>query len=458
MAAYCISKMGSSQQVKVFQTLSGEPRYASMGRRVLEFTKFTNEGVRNIITGSNFNSERSSMLSLLSYIRCFFEAQIRDQSLYEKIIRRLNGNLILTEITLSPLDCMSVGYFLAFILRNSRRVILILSNCGIDDHSIGLMMGELSKYAEACPEGALHRVTELDISKNKIGDNGIAHIATALQTNTTMRTLNISWCGISDEGAESLARALAVNRSLQDLNISDNEIGDNGIAHIATALQTNTTMTKLHFSQCSISDEGAESLARALAVNRSLQDLNISDNEIGDNGIAHIATALQTNTTMRTLIIRDCSVLDEGALSLAAALTANSSMEHLQLYWSSTHPDSTLKKIGKYVRTSNLNRLELVMNISAAAEEKAMTWLKCVEVGGKKLIQSLDDSRYYRNLRQLCLELGPVSPFYYLTLGEALRPAVRAVNTAREKKGLPNIRCVSSMGRRVLEHPPALLD
>ena len=31
---------------------------------------------------------------------------------------------------------------------------------------------------------------------------------------------------------------------------------------------------------------------------------------------------------------------------------------------------------------SCLNRLELVMNISAAAEEKAMTWLKCVEVGG----------------------------------------------------------------------------
>ena len=29
--------------------------------------------------------------------------------------------------------------------------------------------------------------------------------------------------------------------NLQELHISDNEIGDNGIAHIATALQTNTT-------------------------------------------------------------------------------------------------------------------------------------------------------------------------------------------------------------------------
>ena len=80
LAAYCISKMGSSQQVKVFQTLLGEPRFAAVLQFYAGFTKFTNEGVRNIITGSNFNSERSSMLSLLSYIRCFFEAQIRDQS------------------------------------------------------------------------------------------------------------------------------------------------------------------------------------------------------------------------------------------------------------------------------------------------------------------------------------------------------------------------------------------
>ena len=120
------------------------------------------------------------------------------------------------------------------------------------------------------------------------------------------------------------------------LNIRTSDISDNGIAHIATALQTNTTMRSLQISRCSISDEGAESLAGALAVNRSLKDLDISDNEIGDNGIAHIATALQTNNTLTRLVFDEGgTVTDEGALSLAAALTANSSMEHLRLYWSS---------------------------------------------------------------------------------------------------------------------------
>ena len=362
----------------------------------------------------------------------------------------------LINVTLSPLDCMSVGFFLANVLRNSSQLYTIcLNRCSIDDHSIALMMGELSKHAEACPAGALHGVKKLIITGNKIGDNGIAHIATALQTNTTMRALDMSNCSISDKGSESLARALAVNRSLQDLVFRNNKIGDNGIAHIATALQTNTTMTELIISKCIISDKGAESLARALAVNRSLQDLNIGGNEIGDNGIAHIATALQTNTTLRRLAFDEegtTVTTDEGALSLAAALTANSSMKHLELYWSSTHPDSTLKKIGEYLRTSMLNRLDLVMNMQRSGgapvtEERAMVqeWLQCVEVGGKELIQSLEDSHHYRNLRGLRILLDHQTRAYMETWEKmkksirALRATVKAVNTERKQKGLPYV-------------------
>ena len=454
LAAYRISKMGNDQQVRVFQTLLGEPRFAAVLQFYAGFTKLTNEGVRKIITGSDFTANMSSRLYLLSYIRCFFEAKIHDQSLYKKIIQRLNGKLSLKDVTLSPLDCMSVGFFLAIVLRNSSKLYINLYGCGINDHSISLMMGELSKHAEACPAGALQGVTELIIVNNKIGDNGIAHIATALQTNTTMTVLNIMTCSISDEGAESLARALAVNRSLQELNIRDNEIGDNGIAHIATALQTNTTMTGLNITQCSISDKGAESLAIALAVNKSLQDLNISRNKIGDNGIAHIATAIQTNTTLVYLHLNfdeKGTTTDDGALSLAAALTANSSMEHLELYWSSTHPDSTLKKIGEYLRTSKLNRLDLVMNMPSGeapvAEERAKEWLQCVEVGGKELIQSLEDSHHYSNLRHLRFPLDHQTVTYmknwckmiFKQSIETLRATVKAVNISREQRRLPYV-------------------
>ena len=90
LAAYRISQMGNDQQVRVFQTLLGEPRFAAVLQFYAGFTKLTNQGVRNIITGSDFNFGEYSRRSLLSYVRCFFEAQIHDQSLYKNFIAKLN--------------------------------------------------------------------------------------------------------------------------------------------------------------------------------------------------------------------------------------------------------------------------------------------------------------------------------------------------------------------------------
>ena len=111
LAAYRISRMGRDEQVRVFQTLLSEPRFAAVLQFYAGFTKLTNRGVRNIITGSDLTTKSC----LLIYIRCFYEAQIDNQSLYSNVFRRLNGILDLSSVTLSPLDCMSVGYFLALV-------------------------------------------------------------------------------------------------------------------------------------------------------------------------------------------------------------------------------------------------------------------------------------------------------------------------------------------------------
>ena len=166
---------------------------------------------------------------------------------------------------MTSFDCMSVGYFLAFTLRAGKQLNVTLQACSIDDYSFGLLLGELSRHSEACPAGVLQGVTMLSSSMNIIGDNGIAHFATALQANTTMKILIVSFNdGIAINGAKSLGRALSVNSSLEELDISYTSIGDEGVAHIANALQTNTTMKVLDVSNCDISDKGAESLARAL--------------------------------------------------------------------------------------------------------------------------------------------------------------------------------------------------
>ena len=393
LAAYRISQMGRDEQVKVFHTLLSEPRFAAVLQFYAGFTKLTNQGVRNIITGSDFTTNVSSQRYLLNYVRCFYEAHIDDQSLYADIFRRLNGILNMSEVTLSPLDCMSVGYFLALVCKNSRKPRVNLYHCCMNDHSFGLMMGELSKHAEAGPAGALLGVTELNISSNKIGDKGIALISAALQTNTTMTELNISGCNISDDGAESLARALTVNKTLQELNVSCNNISDTGIAHIPTALRTNNTLKKL--------------------------------------------------------LIGGGTTTDEGALSLAAALTANSSMEYLELHWSSTHPDSTLRNIEERVSKSTLRKLSLEMSmpVSGVTEERAKEWLQSVELGGKELVLSLENSHLKDLYLMLCYKTHSYFERHHLRQLDRSRQALKTtvntiVNTARRDKELPEINTI----------------
>ena len=75
---------------------------------------------------------------------------------------------------------MSVGYFLAYALRAGRLISVTLDLCTIDNHSLDLLLEELSRHVEACPAGVLQGVTKLNLGHNKIGDKGIAKIANSL--------------------------------------------------------------------------------------------------------------------------------------------------------------------------------------------------------------------------------------------------------------------------------------
>ena len=455
LAAYHISQMGEDEQVKVFQDLLDEPRFSSVLQFYAAFTRFTNQGVQNMVTRIDLANKKHILLTVM---RCCFEANCQDQLLYQKIIPRLNGRLSFYAVPLTPFDCMSVGYFLAFALRTGELLCVDLQGCSIDDHSLGLLLGELFRHGKACPVGVLQGVTCLNIIRNNIGDDGITRLATALQANTTMKELAIDFnCGITGNGAEFLGRGLSVNSSLEELYISFTSIGDEGVAHIANALQTNTTMKVLNVSKCGISCKGAESLARALSVNSSLEKLKITFNILSDNGKAHIATARQANSTLKSLSLDDdsCIETDKAALSLGAALTTNTSMKVMRLGWTSTHPDTTLKKMAECIKKSTLKQLTLTIDIPHAfgeprvSLEEAREWLHRLEVGGKEFILSLEDSclemfllahRTIKDDKQYFMEDSVLHvPYLTSQIKMSFNEAAASVNMTRKMNYLPEI-------------------
>lgn len=357
LAAYHISKMEEEQEVQVFQELLGEPRFSAVLQFYAGFTKLTNRGVQSIISKRDFRDDNVSKRTLLSYIRCIFEAQISDQSFYQQIISRLNGILVLSGINLSPHDCISVGYFLAFVLRfNTAYISVDISSCSIDDHSLSLLLAELSKhYAAAYPGDG---VSELQISRNSISEDGIDKIAGALRKNRTMKKLGM------EHLTKSLARALGINNTLKSVSI-----------------------------------EGAS---------------NVSDKDV---------------------------------LVLAKAIARNATMEFLWLAWSSTQPSNILPKLGRSLRKSALREIVLHVHIPPLSEvTQAVTdeWALQFKVGGKKLLQSLEDSRLmelrFAYAFPVNISLFPLSfADMFKQATKALTVTAALVNFARQRKGLYRI-------------------
>lgn len=350
LAAYHISQLEEDKQVQVFQHLLYDHRFSTVLQFYAAFTGFSNQGVRNAITGEELSKEK---MVLFNIIRCLFEAQIDDEQLYQQVASNLDGNLDLADVNMTSLDCKAKS---------------------------------LAKFLSFCTS-----LRKLDISHNNISDKGIADIATALQSNTTLKELHLVSCGISDFGAKSIAQMLAT---------------------------------------CGCS---------------SLEVLVIRGNEIGVKGITYISNAFQTHKTLQVFDVGGQTVTDSEVVSLATLCAKENNLTNcLSLTWSSLLPENTLKNLAVRVCDSVLQSLNLCIvqpsgtaPLSAEVEEE---WFQHVVAGGKDLLLLLETNQY---LRALSLQLRVSNSSFQdkdtLAL-ITLHSTAESVNSARKEKGLYEIK------------------
>ena len=192
---------------------------------VLQFysglTWLTNESVRNLIARFNFGHTGNSRRCLLAFLNCIFEAQIHSQSFYEQLLHSLKSGVDLSRISLSPMDCLSVHYFLSSIRSLAKEKInLNLTGCSIDDQCLGMLLGISTEHAEtSSTSGVLESVETLLVHYNEYTDTGIAYIARALISNSTLKTLSLGNDNVTDMGLVPLLEALPRPRLLKNLRL-----------------------------------------------------------------------------------------------------------------------------------------------------------------------------------------------------------------------------------------------
>ena len=215
LAAYYISRLEPAEHSKQFETLLND----NLKFPVLQFysglTRLTNESVRNLINRFNFDQVKGDRC-LLAFLNCIFEAQIHNQSFHEQLLHTLKSSVDLSSISLSPMDCLSVHYFLSSIRTLAKgKIFLNFSDCSIDDQCLGMLLGISTEHAEtSSTSGVLESVEALLVRGNKFTETGIAYITRALISNNTLKTL---WVGTDSVGLVPLLEALPRLHSMKEL-------------------------------------------------------------------------------------------------------------------------------------------------------------------------------------------------------------------------------------------------
>eukprot|EP01028_Stygiella_incarcerata_P004576 TRINITY_DN2007_c1_g2_i5.p1 TRINITY_DN2007_c1_g2~~TRINITY_DN2007_c1_g2_i5.p1 ORF type:complete len:573 (-),score=126.82 TRINITY_DN2007_c1_g2_i5:169-1887(-) len=217
----------------------------------------------------------------------------------------------------------------------------LVKHVSIHSHEVRSIRLELQVYSsfrmKLLIDYVIHSIVflkELDLSGNdEFGDEGWIRIAKALETNTSLKILDLSYCKIGSAVAIGISQMLEKNSSLVNLDLSWNDrIGDEGLSQIAKVLETNTSLKALELSWCRIGSAASIRIAQMLKKNSFLLILDLSWNrDIEDKGWSRIAEALENNNSLKTLEICGCTIGLAASIRIAQMLEKNSRLLNLDI-------------------------------------------------------------------------------------------------------------------------------
>ncbi|KAJ0039253.1 hypothetical protein Pint_23069 [Pistacia integerrima] len=123
--------------------------------------------------------------------------------------------------------------------------------------------------------------TQLDLSYNPIGTDGVKALSEVLKFHGNINTLKLGWCQIGANGAESVADMLRYNTTISVLDLRANGLRDEGAKCLARSFKVvNEALTSLDLAFNEIRDDGAFAIAQALKANEdvAVTSLNLSNN------------------------------------------------------------------------------------------------------------------------------------------------------------------------------------
>ena len=172
----------------------------------------------------------------------------------------------------------------------------------------------------------------VDLSCQKLLDSDMAIILKHAVLEKKCEILNLWGNRFTYESIYILSNILNGNQTLIELDLSYNRLSDEGVKIISKVLSLNTCVLKeLDLSSNGLTDESAEYLANMLRKNDKLEGLILNKNEIHNEGLILIANALvQDNKTLKYLKLESNPYITRtGVLGVIDLLKNNEFLEEI---------------------------------------------------------------------------------------------------------------------------------
>uniref|UniRef100_A0A8C4X2V6 NACHT domain-containing protein n=1 Tax=Erpetoichthys calabaricus TaxID=27687 RepID=A0A8C4X2V6_ERPCA len=300
----------------VFKTLRGVMGEFKVktAKRILEWVK---KKAEQVLQGEV--RSKSLQLTFMRGKRDKSEALRVCQWLYETQNKRLIQDAIgkdlkmdFSRMTLSPLDCAVLGSVISCCgeleelnlseTNLTSECIMRLAQGLICCRRLNLRLCELTSGCCSALSSGLtaghSRLTELDLSENKLGDSGVSELCRDLRDpNCRLEKLSLDSCHLTSGCCSAVYLALSAPHSpLTELNLRNSELWDSGVTELCEGLRSeNCKLEKLSLPLCELTSGCCSALSSALSAPHSpLTELNLSDNRLEDSGVSELCEGLRS--------------------------------------------------------------------------------------------------------------------------------------------------------------------
>lgn len=162
------------------------------------------------------------------------------------------------------------------------------------------------------------------------GGGHIGPIAEALQCNASIVELKLHACQTS---LAPLFKVLETNTTMRLLDLDSCTLSAASTTPLAEALRCNKALQSVALQHCSVVDSGAVALASAIVENVALETLDLLHNRVSIGGVTAFCQALRKNRTLRRVAIGPFGATNQQRRDLAHLLNQYECYGRIALSW-----------------------------------------------------------------------------------------------------------------------------